>query len=144
MTYWMLFADKLPPKRYDIDSKNEPPSKPHSFSKSKFRSSPTLLAVVKPCSWPPLGLPSESVTNVKVGVMPRSSSHVRVPYQSPSRCSRGRTNWNGNGASERVPAGASVSSARVTNVVHKKTTMSKGTRVQDLVRMGCPRFFCVS
>src|SRR6266576_6549906 len=111
MTYWMLFADKLPPKRYDIESKNEPPSRPHSFSKSKFRSSPTLLAVVKPCSFPPLGLPKESVTKVSVGTMPRSSSHVRVPYQSPSRCSRGRINLNGEGAKCRVPADASVISS---------------------------------
>src|ERR1700746_3125159 len=82
-----------------------------SFSKSKFRSRPRLLAVVKPCSLPPVGLPSESVTNVKVGVMPCSSSHVRVPYQSPSRCSRGRINLKGNGARERVPADASVLSS---------------------------------
>src|SRR5215471_5705532 len=107
----MWFADRLPPKRYDIENKNEPPSRPASFSRSKFRSRPILLAVVKPCSLPPVGLPSESVTNVKVGVMPWSSSHVRVPYQSPSRCSRGRINLKGNGAKERVPGGASVLSS---------------------------------
>src|SRR4029453_10363208 len=100
--------DRLPPKRYDIETNSDAPSKSQSFSKSKFKSSPRLLAVVNPCSFPPLGLPRESVTKVNVGVMPRSSSHVRVPYQSPSRCSRGKTNRNGSGARERVPADASL------------------------------------
>src|SRR5262249_51328119 len=107
-------------------------------------SRPRLLAVVKPCSPPPVGLPSESVTNVKVGVIPWSSSHVRVPYQSPNKWSRGRINWKGNGVRDRVPADAWISSARATSVEHRKTTTRMGTRVQDLVHMGCVRSFCVS
>ena len=46
------------------------------------------------------------MTNVNVGVMPCSSSHVRLPAQSPNACPWGRTSWKGVSARVRVPGGA--------------------------------------
>src|SRR4029077_16540903 len=111
-----------------------PPSKTPSFSKSKVRSSPRLLAVVKPCSFPPLGLPRESVTKVNVGMMPRSSSDLRVPSQSPSRSSGGRTNGNGSGARDRVPADASpVSSERAEAAERQSVAITIETQRRDFL-----------
>src|SRR5216684_4425859 len=102
----MSVPERLEPKRSDTESSNEPPLGPCSFSRSKFRSRPRLFPALKPCRRPPVGLPRASETNVNVGVTPRSSSQLRTPYQSPNRCWRGRTNWNGVSAKARVPEGA--------------------------------------
>src|SRR5258708_4488753 len=98
----MYFCERLEPKRYEVDSSNDPPLGPESFSKSICRSTARLLNAVKLCRLPPVGFPRASVTNVKVGVMPWSSSQLRMPYQSPSRCSVGRISWKGVSAKERV------------------------------------------
>src|SRR6266478_8590716 len=86
----MYFPERLVPKRSGMESWNEPPLGPPSFSRSKFKSRPTLFPVVKPCRRPLVGLPRASVTNAKVGVMPCSSSQLRTPYVSLSRCWRDR------------------------------------------------------
>src|SRR5216684_530611 len=102
----MYFPERLVPKRSDMESWNEPPLGPPSFSRLKFRSRAMLFPVVKPCRWPPAGLPRASVANVKVGVIPCSSSQLRTPYRSLSRCWRDRISWNGVSVKVRVPAGA--------------------------------------
>ncbi len=46
------------------------------------------------------------MTNVNVGVMPRSSSQGRAPAQSPNKCPWERTSLKGVSARLREPAGA--------------------------------------
>src|SRR6266849_4956162 len=101
----MYFPERLVPKRSDMESWNEPPLGPPSFSRLKFRSRAMLFPVVKPCRRPPAGLPRASVANVKVGVIPCSSSQLRTPYRSLNRCWRDRISWNGVSVTVRVPAG---------------------------------------
>src|ERR1051326_1997329 len=84
-TFPTCSCDRLVPHRCDMETRNEPPDKPASFSRSKNRFNPRLPASVTPWLFPPVTLPAMSVTRVKLGVKPRSSSFGRKPSQSPNR-----------------------------------------------------------
>src|SRR6266404_2525154 len=87
--------DKLVPDRCDMDTRNDPPLRPISLSKSNNKSRPRLSAWVTPWFLPPVTLPAMSVTKVKLRVIPWSSSFGRAPNQSPNKCPRGRASWKG-------------------------------------------------
>ena len=124
---------------------SEPPASPNIFSKSNTILRPRLLAPRHPCRTPPIGLPRASVTSVKVGVTPWSSSDVRAPYQSPSRCSLGRTSWKGVSVRVRVPAGGREASSAWTAAAQPRTTRSAtATRLRLMATStdrsrACPR-----
>src|SRR5260370_3202795 len=129
----MVAAERLVPKRSDMESWNEPPLGSCSFSRSRFKSRPRLLLSLKLCCWPPVGLPRASVREVTVGVIPCSSSHARVRYLSLNRCWRGRISWNGVFAKARVPAGAlEVSWARAAVAPPRSARMVTATHLREI------------
>src|SRR6266849_3751264 len=131
----MYFPERLVPKRSDMESWNEPPLGPPSFSRLKFRSRAMLFPVVKPCRRPPAGLPRASVANVKVGMIPCSSSQLRTPYRSLNRCWRDRISWNGVSVTVRVPAGTlgTTSWARAPPALQRSARMATATHLREIV-----------
>src|SRR5260370_7119742 len=53
----MSSLERPEPKRSENELKNDPPARPNSLCRSKCRSRPRLLACLKPCCMPPVGLP---------------------------------------------------------------------------------------